>query len=1117
MTLSLLLLSLAPAPCAPLQGLEEPDRLDRARLAAAVFEATYAARERADGVRELDNPSQGLTAAFDPRGLDVRGIAGGLSMQLEAWGRGGSMRAAGEASLSSEGRRVELRRTGITEWYVNAMQGLEQGFDVDAAPPGEGPLVLQLALPGRTVEPSSDGRDALLRGGADDVVFHYTGLEVLDAKGRSLEARIAPGDERLTLVVEDAGARYPIAIDPWIWVEESRVSADDSAQFDYYGFSTAASGTTVLVGIPGKDTVVVLVESGGVWFEEARLSVPSAANDFGWSLDIQGDRALIGAHTINGTVQLGSAFVYERTGTSWAQVAELVSGDLVGGDQFGFAVALDGDTAVVSAPFTDSTAGPFRGAVYAFRLVGSAWVEEAKFSASAGELGEQFGVALDLEGDRVLAGSPYYNGTVLGGDVGAAYVFERSGSTWSEVAMLEASDQAFQDYFGSSVALAGADALIGATGDNHPGSGGGSVYVYTETAGVWNRTDKFWVSGASPFGGRIAADGDVALFGSRATPTNGLLFSGSAYLYERSGGTWTYQTTLIPADAEQGDEFGASVALSGGRAVIGAPERNNIYGENYGAAYVFDGAGASWTEVLRVDGVESAPGDHFGSSVAISGDAALVGTPESDLVGPDSGAAFVFRRNPLNFKWEREARLTAADPGSADRFGSAVAIEGDTALVGAEQRGGTGAAFVFTHSAGTWGESAVLSSSDAAVGDLFGGSVALAGGSALIGAPGDSSAGLGAGAAYVFDGAGTSWSEVTELTASDAGPGDAFGTSVSLSVDTALVGAPGGDAAAAEGGAAYAFVRAGGTWGEEAVLHAVGASPNERFGAAVAVDGDTALVGLPGDQAQGPGTGAAQVFVRSGGTWGLEAELTANGGAAGEHFGSAVALDGDVALVGAPDAGSGATFGFHRVAGLWNWQSQLAGSVADPGDGFGTAVALSGGFGAVGAPLSEGEGLDSGSAFLFREVAQIAISYCTAGTSASGCQALITSSGTPSASASSGFVLTAANMEGAKDGLYFYGVNGRQANPWGNGTSYVCVIPPRVRGGLLSGNGSTAGFCDGQLSQDLNARWCATCPKPQHNPGAGALVQAQLWYRDPQSTSNQTSSMSDAVEFVVEP
>ena len=145
------------------------------------------------------------------------------------------------------------------------------------------------------------------------------------------------------------------------------------------------------------------------------------------------------------------------------------------------------------------------------------------------------------------------------------------------------------------------------------------------------------------------------------------------------------------------------------------------------------------------------------------------------------------------------------------------------------------------------------------------------------------------------------------------------------------------------------------------------------------------------------------------------------------------------------------------------------------------------------------------------------VNYCTAGTSASGCQALISASGTPSATATSGFDLLVGSVEGQKSGLFFIGTNGRQANPWGNGTSLQCVVPPVIRGGLLTPSG-TVGLCDGAFTQDWNALWCpTTCPKPAKNPGAGALVQAQFWYRDPFSSSNQTTSLSDAIEFTVEP
>jgi hypothetical protein len=145
-----------------------------------------------------------------------------------------------------------------------------------------------------------------------------------------------------------------------------------------------------------------------------------------------------------------------------------------------------------------------------------------------------------------------------------------------------------------------------------------------------------------------------------------------------------------------------------------------------------------------------------------------------------------------------------------------------------------------------------------------------------------------------------------------------------------------------------------------------------------------------------------------------------------------------------------------------------------------------------------------------------ATSYCTAGTSASGCRATLSATGLASASAPSGFTLSAASVEGGAAGVFFFGANGRQANPWGSGTSYQCVVPPVRRAGLLPSTG-TPGLCDGAFAEDLNALWCPSCPKPNKNPLPGSVQQAQLWYRDPLNTSNQTTSLSDAVEFVVCP
>ena len=156
---------------------------------------------------------------------------------------------------------------------------------------------------------------------------------------------------------------------------------------------------------------------------------------------------------------------------------------------------------------------------------------------------------------------------------------------------------------------------------------------------------------------------------------------------------------------------------------------------------------------------------------------------------------------------------------------------------------------------------------------------------------------------------------------------------------------------------------------------------------------------------------------------------------------------------------------------------------------------------------------DTGRGYLFELQP---VTYCTAGVSSSGCRAALSACGLASGTDPAGFVLSAATVEGGRNGTFVFGTSGRQASPWGNGTSFQCVVPPLKRAGMLH-SGGAPGSCAGTMSQDLNSLWCSTCPAPGANPGAGATVQAQLWFRDPGSTSNRTTGLSDAIEFVVAP
>jgi hypothetical protein len=195
----------------------------------------------------------------------------------------------------------------------------------------------------------------------------------------------------------------------------------------------------------------------------------------------------------------------------------------------------------------------------------------------------------------------------------------------------------------------------------------------------------------------------------------------------------------------------------------------------------------------------------------------------------------------------------------------------------------------------------------------------------------------------------------------------------------------------------------------------------------------------------------------------------------------------------------------------------LVPSHATQDDHFGLSVALSGDTVVAGAPYDDHPtGWDAGSAYVFRLAPPAATVYCTAGTSASGCVALLAAGGTPSASAPSGFTVSASGAEGSRTGMFVFGQGGKQAVPWGSGTSFQCAPPPLATSGPLPATG-TLGACDGSFSLDVNALWCTTCPKPAINPGEGSVVQVQLWYRDPLNPSGETTSFSDAIELWVLP
>jgi hypothetical protein len=368
--------------------------------------------------------------------------------------------------------------------------------------------------------------------------------------------------------------------------------------------------------------------------------------------------------------------------------------------------------------------------------------------------------------------------------------------------------------------------------------------------------------------------------------------------------------------------FGCSVAISGDTALVGMCADAIGWNLGQGSAYVFVRSGTSWRQQAKLIAGDGAAGDHFGQAVAISGDTALVGEP-GDIIGANDtqGSAYVFVRSGV--KWTQQAKLTAVDGAAGNRFGYSVALLGDTALVGS------------TSDNLDWSlENETMSP----------------------------------GAAYVFVRAAGGWSQQAKLV-SGAHRGDDFGCSVALWGDTALVGARQAGAhndAIAYQGAAYVFTRSGATWVRQAELAAGDGTDGDCFGSAVALSEDTALVGAPADNIGINGEqGSACVFVRSGATWTQQAKLTTSGGSAHDRFGESVAVSDDTALIGAPGAlvsdgtytHAGEALVFARSGTGWSRQAELTASpskaVATVND-FGPSIALERDTVVVGAPEAMG-------------------------------------------------------------------------------------------------------------------------------------------------------------------
>jgi len=628
-----------------------------------------------DGGYQARNAGQQWQTHFDGRGFTTKPDTGSWQwgLELRSYGFSGNERVIAAESKServgTQGQRVTYDWDNILqEWFVNDSRGLEHGFTIRERPPGAGEkLALNLAVRGSLRhEVQTNGHGIRFMDAHGNVVLTYAGLTVFDADGRTLPTCFEPIAEGLRLVIDECGVRYPLTIDPL--AQQAYIKASNTGANDYFGQSVAISGDTVVIG---------------AWAEDSNAT------------------SVNGNQSDNSAADSGAAYIFVRNGTTWIQQAYLKASNAGAGSGFGSSVAVSGDTIAIGAPGEDSIAGD-SGAVYIFLRNGTSWSEQALLKASNTGGSDGFGHSVAVSGNTVLVGAAYEdsNATGVNGDqsdnsataAGAAYVFVRTGTAWSQQAYLKASNTGPNDWFGSSVAVSGETAVIAA-------------YQEDSNSTVVN--------------------------GSQSD--NSATDSGAAYIFVRNGAMWHQQAYLKASNTGTNDYFGCSVAVSGDTVAVGAyGEDSNSTGVNgnqsdnsatdSGAVYVFVRNGTTWNQQAYLKASNAAAGDYFGRSAAAADDALLVGADGEDSNATDvngnqnnnsafsSGAAYVFVRTGTT--WSQDAYLKASNTGSLDLFGRSVAISGDSTVIGAfwedsnaigvdgnqsdESASASGAAYVFT-------------------------------------------------------------------------------------------------------------------------------------------------------------------------------------------------------------------------------------------------------------------------------------------------------------------------------------------------------------------------------------------------------------------------------------
>ncbi|MDQ3037768.1 MAG: FG-GAP repeat protein, partial [Myxococcota bacterium] len=590
-------------PAVGLEGGDGPAHVVLDRVMPAAFRepgARYAALATRDGWRFGRTGLEATIGAGEAAALRIR--TGELALDVGVVGveRGGEHVALGAPRVDVDGARARVMRGDVVEeLFVHGAPGIEHAIIVERAPAGEGPLEIVVALAGAPhVEVGERGATVL--DAREREALSYEGLRAWDAQGVELPAHMARDARGVRLVIDDRDAQLPIVIDPLIALPRAVLVASDAAIDDELGTSVAVEGDLAVAGAPeraGGGAAYVFERTATGWIERATLVPPmvSPGDDAGESVALSGDTIVIGSPRDNDPVYsaAGAVDVFRRVAAGWTHEARIANPDAtVSNELFGRSVAIVGDVMVVGAP-GDRTGGTFgAGGAYVYRRTGTVWASEGTLLWSRLSSNDNFGFSVATDGTRIAVGAPYENGMILEGgvvryeDVGAVFVFARAGDAWIEEARLAATTERSFEYLGESVAIDGTRVIAGATGADDaeaPIDRRGAAYVFVRSGAAWSEEERLlpsasdWVRFAT-FGASVALEGTLAAIGAPGARTTGV-----GYVFERGATGWT-PTTTFAGDPTTTRELGAAMAIDGATWLVGAPRESG----DRGAAHVLE-------------------------------------------------------------------------------------------------------------------------------------------------------------------------------------------------------------------------------------------------------------------------------------------------------------------------------------------------------------------------------------------------------------------------------------------------------------------------------------------------------------------------------------------------